>query len=59
MTEETEGRYFAHRELCERVLSRSAKSSRAAAAHEELAERYEALALVFGGKSCASPPVRS
>lgn len=59
MTEEAEGRYFARRELRERVLSRCATNTRAAAAHEELAERYEALALVFGGKSCASPPVHS
>ena len=59
MTEEAEGRYFARRELCERVLSRRATNRRAAAAHEELAQRYEALALVFGGKSCALPPVHS
>lgn len=52
MTEEAEGRYFARRERCERALSRRAASSRAAAAHGELAERYEALALVFGAKNC-------
>ncbi len=59
MTEEAEGSYFARRELCERVLSRKATSRGAAAAHEELAERYEALALVFGGKSCSSPSAHS
>jgi hypothetical protein len=51
MTEEAEGRYFATRELRERAMSRRAVNRRAAAAHTELAERYEALAMVFGAKS--------
>jgi hypothetical protein len=51
MTEEAEGRYFASRELRERVMSLRARSPRAAEAHAELAERYEALAVVFGAKS--------
>jgi hypothetical protein len=55
MTEEAEGRYFAHRELNERAMSRRAANRPAAAAHEELAERYEALAVVFGAK----PPLIS
>jgi hypothetical protein len=50
MTEEAEGRYFASRELRERSMSRRAGNKRAAAAHLELAERYEALATVFGAK---------
>jgi hypothetical protein len=55
MTEDAEGHYFASRELDERALSRSATSPRAAAAHLELAERYEALAVVFGAKSAPYP----
>lgn len=48
--DEAYGRYFAHRELIERSMSRSAKSERVAAVHREMAERYEALAIVFGAK---------
>ena len=51
MFEEFEGRYFAERELLEREMSSRASNSTAAAAHKELAERYEALAVVFGAKS--------
>ena len=51
MTEQAEGRYFARREQSERTMSRLAKSERAAAAHWTLAEHYEALAVVFGGKN--------
>jgi hypothetical protein len=54
MTEE--GLYFAGREQRERELSRASPDRRAAAAHAELAERYEALAVVFGGKRVAEPP---
>ena len=50
MTEEAEGRYFASRERCERAMSRQATNRRAAQAHAEMAERYEALAVVFGEK---------
>ena len=50
MTEQAEGCYFASRELAERDMSRRARSHRAAQAHRELADRYEALALVFGAK---------
>jgi hypothetical protein len=46
-------RYFADRELAERAMSRSATSPRAAAVHREMAERYEALAVVFGAKPLA------
>jgi hypothetical protein len=53
MTEEAEGLYFASREKSERAMSRRATSLRAAAAHAELAARYEALAVVFGAKSPA------
>lgn len=59
MTEEAEGRYFASRELRERAMTLRAKSRRAAAAHAELAERYEALAVVFGAKDSANPRTHS
>ncbi len=59
MTEEAEGRYFASREMSERAMSRRAKSLRAAAAHAELAERYEALAVVFGAKTQSSSKLQS
>jgi len=45
-----EARYFADRELHERAMSDRAAHPRVAAIHSEMAERYEALALVFGGK---------
>jgi len=51
-----EGHYFASREQNERELSREAPDPRAAAAHAEMAERYEALATVFGAKRLAEPP---
>ena len=56
MTEIIEGLYFAHRERRERDLSRHASDRRAAAAHAELADRYEALAVVFGAKRIACLP---
>lgn len=37
-------------------MSREAPDPRAAAAHEELAERYEALAAVFGAKRLTELP---
>ncbi len=51
-----EGPYFASRELNERALSREAPDPRAAAAHAEMAERYEALAAVFGAKRLTELP---
>ena len=51
--EEAYGRYFADRELVERAMSRSASNQRVAAVHREMAERYEALAVVFGAKPLA------
>ena len=56
MVKRPEGHYFASRELNERELSREAPDPRAAAAHAELAERYEALAAVFGAKRLTEPP---
>ena len=57
MIEEAEGLYFANRELSERDMSRHAYDWRAAAAHAELADRYEALAAVFGGKRLTKVPI--
>ena len=54
---EADGRYFASRELDERELSQEAPDLRAAAVHAEMAERYEALAAVFGAKRLAELPV--
>jgi hypothetical protein len=56
MTDEAQGYYFADRELNERTLSHRAVDGRAAAVHAELADRYEALAAVFGAKRLAAPP---
>jgi len=50
MTDESYARYFADRELAERTLSDTARSWRVAAIHSEMADRYEALAKVFGAK---------
>ena len=50
MTDETHARYFADRETTERAMSERTKNWRVAAIHCELAERYEALAKVFGAK---------
>lgn len=57
MTEDAEGRYFAGREASERALSRSAFDWRVAAAHAEMADRYEALAAVFGAKRMVEIPI--
>ena len=51
MTDEAYARYFAERELFEREMSERAK--RVAEVHGEMAERYEALARVFGAKDDA------
>ena len=59
MPEEIDARYFANRELHERELSHQATHPRVAAVHSEMAERYEALALVFGGKAVEAEDVRS
>ena len=56
MVKRPEGHYFASRELSERELSREAHDPRAAAAHAEMAERYEALAAVFGAKRLTDLP---
>jgi hypothetical protein len=56
MTKSAEGPYFAGREESEREMSRHAPDPRAAAAHAEMADRYEALATVFGAKRLATPP---
>ena len=56
MTEETEGRYFFDREMRERALSRQARDRRAAQAHAEMAERYNALAVVFGAERAPTLP---
>ena len=56
MTEQAEGLYFAGRERRERALSLHAVDRRAAAAHAELADRYEALAVVFGAKRAPELP---
>jgi hypothetical protein len=50
MTDEAHARYFADREQAERTLGNSARNWRVAAIHTEMAERYEALAKVFGAK---------
>lgn len=56
MKEVVDGFYFAGREVDERALSFDAPDERAAAAHAEMAERYEALAAIFGAKRLADPP---
>lgn len=53
---EKDGRYFASREKSEREMSRDAPNDAAAAAHAEMADRYEALAAVFGAKSLDEMP---
>ena len=56
MPDEFHANYFAGRELDERAMSRRAADPRAAAAHIELAEHYQALALVFGARPTTSSP---
>jgi len=55
--EDAEGPYFASREAFELAMSRRAVDWRAAAAHAELAARYEALAAVFGAKRLKKLPI--
>ena len=57
MKPQAEGPYFASREQDEEALSREAVDWRVAAAHAELAARYEALAAVFGAKRLSRLPV--
>lgn len=57
MTKENEGPYYADRERDELALSLQAVDWRAAAAHAELAARYEALAAVFGAKRLKKLPI--
>ena len=54
MTEEAERRHFVSRERSERTMSRLAADRRVAAVHAEMADRYEALAIVFGAKRSTS-----
>lgn len=56
MTDQALGDYFASREASERAMSRAAPDENAAAAHAEMADRYEALAAVFGAKRMGDLP---
>ena len=56
MTYEAEGLYFAECERRERTMERHATDPRVATAHAEMADRYEALAVVFAAKRMAEPP---
>ena len=53
MSDELHAEYFASRELDERELSRRATDPRAAAAHGEMANHYEAMAKVFSAAAQA------
>lgn len=55
--DQAEGLYFAKRERRERAMGRLAYDWRVAAAHTEMANRYEALAIVFGAKHAADLPI--
>ena len=55
MTDETYGQYFADRERFERRMSRRSRDERVSAVHAEMADRYEALAVVFGAKPASGP----
>lgn len=57
MNRQAEGPYYADRELEELAKSLGAVDWRAAAAHAELAARYEALAAVFGAKRLSRIPI--
>jgi len=57
MSDKSYGRYFVDREVFERGMSRGATDQRVAAVHAEMAERYEALALVFGAKHPTDPRI--
>lgn len=56
MTDKALGEYFASCEKRERAMSREAHNEAAAAAHAEMADRYEALAAIFGGKNLDDVP---
>ena len=55
MSDDACASYFADRESIERAMSHCASDQRAAAAHTEMADRYEALAVVFGAKRRVDP----
>ncbi|HMI39789.1 MAG TPA: hypothetical protein VK485_00995 [Sphingomicrobium sp.] len=55
MSEDSLASYFADRERFERTMSDRATNQQAAAVHTEMADRYEALAVVFGAKRAADP----
>jgi len=55
MSDEDFARYFVDRERAERGLSRAADNPKVAEIHTELADHYEALALVFGVKQAGDP----
>ena len=57
MNRNAEGPYYANREQDELAMSLRAVDWRAAAAHAELASRYEALAAVFGAKRLKKLPI--
>ena len=57
MSKDAEGPYFASREEYERTMSLRAVDWRVAAAHAEMADRYEALAAVFGAKRLTKLPI--
>jgi hypothetical protein len=57
MSDEAYARYFVDRERAERDLSRAANNPKVADIHTELADHYEALALVFGAKQADDPPL--
>ena len=54
MSDEFHAAYFTTRKVDERAMSRNATDPRAAAAHAQMADHYEAMALVFGAKPAAS-----
>ena len=56
MTDNSLGEYFASCEKRERAMSREAGHEAAAAAHAEMADRYEALAAIFGSKNMGDVP---
>ena len=56
MSKKADGHYFAECEESERAMSETAPNDAAAAAHAEMAERYEALAAVFGTKRLDEVP---
>src|SRR4051812_16036163 len=59
MADDPYARYFADREQDERAMSDRATDQQVAAVHTEMADRYEALAVVFGVKRAAGRRGRS